>query len=146
MISMTAYDKILAALTVWREARSESMAARIAVLHVIFNRVSQSPKNGWPKTVHGVCVQPRQFSSFNKGTDASVSWPLEKNSADWAAWEEIQLLMDLPMLADPTQGANFYHDKSISPPYLAWLGMGSTLQQLMGKHTVDIGALSFYAL
>ena len=133
-------------LTVWREARSESLAAQNGVYHVILNRVAQSPKNGWPATVHGVCVQPYQFSSFNLGAPASTAWPLEKNSADWRAWLDIQSLLDSVLLADPTNGATFYHDSSIAPPYSAWLGPSATLAELMAKHTADIGALSFYAL
>ena len=146
MITQTNYDKILAALCIWREARGESQQARNGVFHVILNRASQSPKEGWPATVHAVVVQPWQFSSFNKGDAASVTWPLEKNAADWQAWEEIQQMIDSPLLADPTNSANFYHDKSIEPPYKAWLGPNATLEDLLAKKTCDIGALSFYAL
>ncbi len=142
----TSYDKILAALTIWREARGESQAARNGVFHVILNRAAQSPKQGWPSTVHGVCVQPFQFSSFNLGAAASITWPLEKNAADWKAWEEIQQMIDSPLLADPTEGANFYHDSSIPPPFKAWLGSNATLGQLMALKTCEIGAFSFYAL
>ena len=146
MIPQTAYDKIICALTIWREARSESQQARNGVFHVILNRAMASPKEGWPKTVHGVCTQPWQFSSFNKGDPASISWPLEKNTADWQAWEEIQQMIDSPLLADPTNGANFYHDKSIEPPYKQWLGQNATQDDLLSKKTCDIGAFSFYAL
>lgn len=146
MNPQTNYDKIICCLTIWREARGQSMAARNAVFHVILNRAMQSPKNGWPASAHGVCVQPYQFSSFNVGTPASGTWPLEKNAADWNAWLEIQQMVDSPLLADPTQGATFYFDDSIAPPFKSWLGPNATLGQLMEKHTVDIGALSFYAL
>ncbi len=146
MIPQTSYDKVLAALTIWREARGESMAARNGVFHVILNRVAQSPREGWPGTVHAVCTQPYQFSSFNKGDPNSILWPLEKHAEDWKAWEEIQQMIDSPLLADPTQGAQFYHDQSINPPFKAWLGPDATLEDLQAKHTIDIGSLSFYCL
>ena len=75
---------------------------------MILNRAAQSPKEGWPSTVHAVVVQPYQFSSFNKGDAASVTWPLEKNTADWNAWLEIQQMIDSPLLADPTQGGQIF--------------------------------------
>ncbi len=146
MNPQTAYDKVLCALTIWREARGESQQARNGVFHVILNRAAQSPKEGWPSTVHAVCVQPWQFSCWNKGEPASVTWPLEKNKADWQAWEEIQQMIESPLLADPTNGGNFYHDDSISPPFKQWLGESATLEDLQAKHTVDIGSLSFYCL
>ena len=142
----TSYDKVICCLTIWREARNQSQQARNGVFHVILNRAAQSPKQGWPNTVHGVCVQPFQFSSFNQGDPASVTWPLEKHTADWQAWEEIQQMIESPLLADPTNGANFYHDNSIPPPYAAWLGPTATMEQLLAKKTCDIGALSFYCL
>ena len=143
---MTIYDKFMAALTIWREARGESQQARNGVYHVILNRAAQSPKEGWPPQVHAVCTQPWQFSSFNKGDPNSVLWPLEKGAADWKAWEEIGQLVDSPLLADPTSGANFYHDVSIEPPFKQWLGPDATIDDLMAKHTTDIGKLRFYCL
>lgn len=142
----TNYDKIICSLTIWREARGQSQTARNGVFHVILNRVAASPRQGWPATVHGVCVQPYQFSSFNLGSIGSTTWPLEKNTSDWQAWEEIQQLIESPLLADPTNGATFYHDSSIAPPFHAWLGPNATLEDLLAKKTCDIGAFSFYAL
>lgn len=140
---MTPYDHTMLALTIWREARSEPEDARLGVMHVILNRVAQSPKEGWPNTIHAVCVQPYQFSSFNKGDPNSIVWPLEKNKEDWEAWEEILAMIDAAE-EDPTEGANFYHDDSISPPYKAWLGDKATEEDLLAKKTTDIGALQFY--
>jgi spore germination cell wall hydrolase CwlJ-like protein len=143
---MNPYDLVLCWLTIWREARGESLQAQNGVYHVILNRVAQAPRNGWPHTIHGVCTQAWQFSSFNKGTDASVTWPTETHSQDWQAWLNIQTLTSSTLLADPTNGATFYCDDSIVPPYLAWLGPTATLADLMAKHTVDIGRLRFFAL
>ena len=142
----TVYDKFIAALTIWREARGETLQAQNGVFHVILNRVAQSPKNGWPSTVHGVCVQPYQFSSFNKNDPGCLLWPLEKNSADWQAWLNILTLIDSVLLADPTSGATFYFDDSITPPYLQWLGPTATLDQLMALKTCTIGRLSFFKI
>ena len=143
---MTPYDKIIVALCIWREARNQSTAARNGVFHVILNRVAQSPKWGWRKTPHGVCLQKSQFSSFNLGSLGSVTWPMEIFPQDWGAFEEIQQMIDLPLLADPTNGATFYHDSSIAPPFRAWLGLDADLSDLLAKKTVSIGSLSFYAI
>ena len=146
MNPQTSYDKVLAALTVWRKHAGKSMPARNAVFHVILNRVMQSPKNGWPASVHGVCTQPGQFSSFNANDPGITAWPLEKHPADWNAWLEIQQIIESPLLADPTQGATFYFDDSIAPPFKAWLGANATAEDLEALKTVTIGRLSFYRI
>lgn len=146
MIPQTNYDRIICALTIWREARNQTLTAQNGVFHVILNRCARSPHNGWPSSVHGVCTQPYQFSSFNLDSLGSVAWPNEKYAADWGEWLSIQSLIESPLLADPTLGATSYHDSSIAPPFAAWLGSKATLEDLLKLKTCEIGALSFYAL
>jgi spore germination cell wall hydrolase CwlJ-like protein len=52
----------------WREGGS-SVEERIAVGCVVRNRVLTARR--WAKTVRGVCLQARQFSCWDPGTDAN---------------------------------------------------------------------------
>lgn len=67
-------DRLATALTMiaeaagdWREGGS-SVEERIAVGCVIRNRVLA---RRWPKTFRGVCLQAKQFSCWDPGTDAN---------------------------------------------------------------------------
>ena len=138
-------DSILARLAIWREARGESITAKAAVLAVLRNRAND-PKNRWPKTLAGVVLQPAQFSSFNRN-DANVTvWPKPPEGMDWLAWLDSCAVYDAPLTADPTMGATHYHDSSIPPPAVAWLGAGHTVADLEALKTCQIGRLSFYRL
>jgi len=56
-------DEVLA-LTIWGEARGESVEGQIAVANVIMNRWKNNL--GKYKTVTDVCLEPRQFSCWNE--------------------------------------------------------------------------------
>ena len=146
-------DSILCRLCLWREARSESLAAKAAVLAVIRNRAND-PKNRWPKTLAGVVTQKSQFSSFNANDPGVTAWPkapmvisgIPVKNPDWQAWLDSCAVWDAPLAADPTNGANFYHDSSIPPPAVAWLGVGHTVADLEALKTCEIGKLAFYRI
>lgn len=53
-------------LTLWGEARSESLSGRAAVACVVRTRIAD-PR--WPDTAKAVCLQPKQFSVWNSGRD-----------------------------------------------------------------------------
>ena len=55
-------DDVLGALTIYQEARSESVAGRIAVGEVIRNRLK---KGSWGNTIADVVLYPYQFSGWN---------------------------------------------------------------------------------
>lgn len=139
------YDQFLEALCLYREARGESKAAKAAVLAVIRNRAAD-PKGRWPKTTGSVVTQPYQFSSFNKNDPNVTAWPKPSDVANWLAFCDCVDVVQVPLTADPTGGANFYHDTSIQPPYAAWLGKESSLDDLLRLKTVEIGRLRFYRL
>ena len=56
-------------LTIYHEARGESVAGQKAVAKVILNRAK---KNGWP--VSNVVLSRKQFSCFNEGLDHPSVW------------------------------------------------------------------------
>lgn len=108
------------AMTLWGEARGESLQAKSVIASVILNRAGKpSWMDGWllPSTplkdrVKAVCLQPRQFSCWN---------PLDPNSAK--LWEP--LVHDSPVVwyecvwiaaaaldgafRNQTMGADHYH-------------------------------------
>lgn len=146
-------DSFITRLCIFREARGESLAAKAGVLAVLRNRVND-PKNRWPKTLAQVVTQPFQFSSMNRNDPNVTAWPKAPivpsvkppYSPDWLAWLDCCTVYDAPLTADPTMGATHYHDSSIPPPAVAWLGPGHTVADLEALKTCEIGKLSFYRL
>lgn len=104
------YEQFLLSLCLWREVRGQSQAARAAVAAVIRNR-STDAEHRWPKTIPGVILQPRQFSSFNAGDPNAVLFPVPSNVQDWEAWQDCCDVATMPLTADPTQGANSYESE-----------------------------------
>lgn len=58
-------EKQIMALTIYGEARGESVEGKVAVGSVILERVEHRNWDG--KTIHEVCLKPWQFSCFNHG-------------------------------------------------------------------------------
>jgi len=56
-------DEVLA-LTIWGEARGESIEGQVAVANVVMNRYKSNLEKY--KTVADVCLEPKQFSCWNK--------------------------------------------------------------------------------
>lgn len=132
------------ALCLKGEAGGESITAKNAVFHVIVNR-SVDPLNRWPKDPYLVAVQPYQFSCFNPGGSMNFL-PRVKSGPEWNSWQDCITVITTNLGDDPTNGANFYHDESIPPPYKQWLGATAKLEDLIAKKTVQIGRLIFYKL
>jgi len=113
---MSEYDKWLASLCLWREARSCSAATLTCIWWVILNRMNDAQRR-WPRTISGVIAQHLQFSSMTaKGDPNIVAWPTEPTppqqaGADWIAWLTCQAVAECPLGTDPTNGANFYESE-----------------------------------
>lgn len=120
------------ALAIYREARSEPVAGKLAVGHVILNRVRDSR---WPDTVRDVILQPKQFSAFNKNDSQSTVFPKADNDA---AWEACVAAAQQVLGGDPdiTNGSNHYFADTIDPP--DWANPS--------KHTLTIAHHIFYKL
>lgn len=140
-------DNFLAKLCLFREARGESVAGKAAVLSVIRNR-AEDPKNRWPKTIGDVIQQPYQFSSFNASDPNVTLWPSQRRQGDWQAWLDCVNVVDTPLAADPTSGANFYCVTSIISDRVAkeWLGPEANEISLMAFKTVELGAQTFFRI
>jgi len=105
------WAQFVMALTLWREARGASHAARIGIASVIRNRTT--PR----KDVVAVCTQPWQFSSMTA--------PGDPNLIHWPATGDPQMQDCLSIAAqtlgpDTTAGATFYFTAPLTEPPKAW--------------------------
>ena len=125
------WDIALLALTIWREARGESVDAMRAVAWSIRNRFI---RGGWfGKGWAAVLSKKFQYSSLTAPNDPNlVEWPSETD----ASW---QLCMTVATEAyqgdgtDPTSGATHYFSQN-EPPLWA----------MKMRHTFDCGQFHFY--
>lgn len=138
------YDQFLTALMLWREARGQSQPAKTAILSVVRNRVTDA-KNRWPKSLIGVILQPKQFSSFNAGDPNASKFPQpssdpnKANPADWLAWLDCVEVVANVLGGDSTNGANHYEScDAAGIPRPGWADPA--------KMTVVIGPFRFYKL
>lgn len=127
------------ARTLWGEARGESDAGMQGVANVIMNRAHDA-KSRFPKTVAGVCLQPRQFSVWNTTGTANelanhrATVAVTTANATFVRCIAMAATALAGNLADNTLGAEWYHDTSIAKP-ASWASLTKTVQ---------IGHLVFY--
>lgn len=88
---------------VYHEGRGEPLIGKIAIGHVILNRVKSS---SYPNTVCGVVYQPKQFTGirFRKLGAGDFS----RNS--WKESVEVATLSYIGFIDDPTNGATMYYN------------------------------------
>jgi spore germination cell wall hydrolase CwlJ-like protein len=130
-----AYQFGLLPLVIWREAQNQGYIGMLAVGWVIRNRVLNP--SWWGTDWVSVILKKFQFSSFNWNDPNYGKFP----KGDEPSWQDaLRAALDafLGSMADPTNGATYYFDRSLdsSPP--KWSTGGSTV------HTKDIGAFHFY--
>lgn len=125
-------DVFMVALCIYREARGEDMAAKIAVGCVIRNRVLHPSWYG--KDWCEVITKKWQFSSFNLGEPNSIVFGGPYDTA-WRDSIDASVRV-MQGEADPTGGATFYFDRSLDSKPPKWAAQYA--------HTADIGAFHFY--
>lgn len=126
----------LLALCIWREARGETQLARVGVGKTVTNRCAIAPAQGFGHTIDTNVLKPYAFSSFNRGDVNASKFPFDLDST----WQACQLAAKAAIDAshpDPTRGAIFYHDSSLTAAPHAWGPV---------KLTAEIGRLKFYNL
>ncbi len=109
----------LLALAIWREARSESIEAKMAVASVIRNRCAMAPAQGFCTTTSGNILKPWAFSSFNQDDRNADKYPAISDPSWHDALEAAQATGE-QQCPDRSNGAVFYHDDSISTPPHTW--------------------------
>lgn len=130
--NLTETDIMVWARTVWGEAEGEPLVGQFAVAWVIRNRYKERPKYG--ETITGVCLRPRQFSCWNKGTPRRRQTVLETlNSDSLKSCMYAAFAVALDQVADPTGGANhFLNPQIVVPP--AWYDPKKVTVRI-GNHT-----------
>lgn len=128
------YECILLALCLWREARGETVDTKRAVAWSIRNRVNH--KSWWGGTWSEVITKREQYSSMTSTGDPNlVKWPIETDTS-WMACMDVATEVYGTPLADPSNGATHYFDKSLDANPPNWASTGTK--------TADIGNFHFY--
>ena len=111
-------DFITLCQTLYGEARGEETQGRLAVVHVILNRVK---RNGWMgKTVYDVCMKDQQFSCWNERDPncdkiKALKWIEAENCG---IYHDVKLALNWWKVGeDVTNGATHYHTKYVHPKW-----------------------------
>jgi spore germination cell wall hydrolase CwlJ-like protein len=117
-------DDAIHGLTLYGEARGESIESIIAVSCVIRNR-AQDAKSRWGKTFREVCLQKWQFSCWTpKGGEANHQTVMDAAKAlltktpvapalEQCAW--VALGVGRGAILDTVKGSNHYHHVAMAP-------------------------------
>jgi len=130
------YDRILLALCIWREARGESVTAKVGVGWTVRNRALRP--SWWGRDWAGVITKKWQFTSMTGAGDPNlIVWP-DRTDSTWLASLDAAYTVYAGTVDDPTGGATHYFDKSLDRNPPSW----ATAPNM--HHTKDIGAFHFY--
>jgi N-acetylmuramoyl-L-alanine amidase len=124
-------EQELLARCIYGEARGESELGKIAVAHVVMNRVKGRAWFG--KTVHGVILKPFQFSCFNH--DDPNCRVLSEPEIINRSMLECQRVADDALAGksvDPTAGSTHYYSGDKEPRWVKDKGM--SFQVKIGCH------------
>jgi len=117
------------ALNIYHEARGEPDVGKLAVGHVVLNRVLSSR---FPSTVCKVVQQGgelrRYRCQFSWWCDGRSDKP--RNKRDWQRSSELALAVYWGQTEDPTDGALWYHADYVSPDWRNDFVQGPTI----GRH------------
>ena len=107
-------DLSVMARTVFGEARGEPQEGRLAVAHVILNRVRA--RGWWGAGVSEVCLKRWQFSCWNPGDpNRPRLFHIELDDRDLLGCVRA-CVEALSGAADPTGGATHYHAANLATP------------------------------
>jgi len=122
-------DEVLA-LTIWGEARGESIEGQVAVANVIMNRWRANPSKY--KSVIDVCLEKRQFSCWNEDdiNRNKINSLAEKLNKGAIPTELKQFLY----IARGVLGFNFYDNTKGSKHYITRSLYDSESRPLWAKH------------
>ena len=130
-----AYETVMLALVMWREARGEGRDGQRAVGHVVRNR----HKAGWGSVVECI-VKKNQFTSMSVPGDGQlVRWPLLSDSTFLNTLHDAQRVLD-GSDGDLTGGALYYANLEIATSgwffdKIAGDAVGHPVTTVIGRHT-----------
>lgn len=123
------------ARTLWGEARGEPTTGQEAVANVIINRM-KSPR--YPNTISKVCLQPMQFSCWNRNDPnfRKIGKLVKGSDKIFDKLLELASRAAKGMLVDNTSGALHYHAKQVLPTWVT--------NSPKAKVVLDVGNHLFY--
>lgn len=112
------YERVLWALTIWREASNQPHEARVAVAHAIKNRVDRP--SWWGRNIIEVLTKREQFTSINTATnDPNLRrWPVYGDKVFLECLDIVEGVV-MGVYGPVFKGADSYYDDSIPAPYWA---------------------------
>ena len=125
-----AFDRAIAALTVYCEASGEPHEGKVAVAATLFNRL----KSGrFGKTIASVCLERMQYSEWNadRADNANLLRGAETSEANPVMVDCLNAYDEAAAGADPSLQATHYFAISIPAP--AWAAQGTETVQI-GHH------------
>lgn len=121
-------DEEVLARTLWAEARGESYDGKVAVAHVILNRVKHP---SWGDTIKEVVLQRKQFSCFNSN-DKNLPKLISANDEQYYICLDIAEKVIRGEIKDPTHGSCYYINPKLCNP--SWTKKLKK-QTSIGNHT-----------
>lgn len=123
-------DVELLACFVWGEARGEKVEGKLAIVHVVLNRVKARPYYGG--TIRDVLFKPEHFTCFEEnGPNLAQILRLSSGDREFALCKAIAELATRGHLKnDPTGGATHFHRLDAKPPWATKL----TYLRRIGNH------------
>lgn len=144
---LTDAERIIAARTVYGEARGEPLDGKVAVAHVILNRAridlrGDGKADWWGDDVIAVCLKPWQFSCWNP-SDPNVA-AIAKIMPNDPVWLECLKAVELADTAeyDPTRGATHYIAESLPSHMKPNWAIGRAPIVQIGRHLFYAGVES----
>lgn len=128
MTLLAQYSNLVAAICIWREARSCSRDEKTAVMWTLLNRAADKahfPLHNRARAIPegqrlaAIVLDPRQFSAFNSADPNAVKLP-RPGGPEWDAFVECCEVVDSPGVSDPTNGANHHHSFQRREDFPKW--------------------------
>lgn len=132
---LTPADRDTLIRTLYGEAGNETEAGKIAVVHVIRNRLLRGPASRFGGTPAGVCQKPWQFSCWNANDPMRARLLALRPDSD--AYKALGVVVDKAwQMPDSVGGADHYYASYVAKP--AWAAPPARV-------TVRHGVHAFYA-
>lgn len=112
MLKFTEGDLEALTRTLFGEAEAHNVADAEAIASVVLNRVDLP---NWPDTISHVCLQPSQFSCWNRG-DPNLKRILTRRGPWYERCREIALRAAQGEIPDPTHRSTHYYATYVPEP------------------------------
>ena len=132
------WDVCLLALLIWREARGEDYATKVAVAWSVRNRVLDPGKDWWGDTWVAVMTKPWQYTSLTAPGDPNLVKFPAGDDGSWLDSIKAAEAVYAGACPDPVGGATHYFDRSLDANPPVWAEAEDSV------HVCDVGAMRFW--